>query len=251
MLKKFVQLFKKKEMCRDINQFYFNFNMQKTKILEAYCIGHEFGDSTDQITENIREYVNERFTIWLQDELESEFELFCATRHSSISAYIMRRLYILLNTNNPKSVGKNSILGLFLNLTLMRKLAMKIESELNLRPQLMYPAGVVKRANWNMVIPAFSSMHSFLADNFFVVTRERQRIHGWVIFEDKDNLEHLNNIFYPTSPMSCFAMDFLLKLVQNVTRSPQIPKPASVSFRNRKNIKNFSENATFAIYFDS
>jgi hypothetical protein len=43
---------------------------------------------------------------------------------------------------------------------------MKIESELNLRPQLMYPAGVVKRANWNMVIPAFSSMHSFLADNF-------------------------------------------------------------------------------------
>ena len=27
--------------------------MQTTKILEAYCIGHEFGDSTDQITENM------------------------------------------------------------------------------------------------------------------------------------------------------------------------------------------------------
>jgi hypothetical protein len=241
----------KKNMCRDINMFYYHFNAETTKILEVYCMGYSFGDSTDKIAENIREYVNEKFTIWLQDELVSEFKIFCSTQHSSISAYIMRRLYNLLNTNNTQLIGKNSLLNLFLNISLMKNLATKIELELISRPALMYPAGVAKRANWNMVVPAFSSMHSFLAENFFVVRNDRQRIHGWKIFENKENMESLNNIFYPTSPTTCFVMDFVLKMIQNVSRSPEISKPPAAIFKNRRKIKNFTENATFAIYFET
>ena len=225
--------------------------METTKILEAYCIGYKFGDSTDKIAENIQKYVNEKYSIWLMDELEAEFDLFCATRHSSISAYIIRRLYILLNKKNANPIAKNSILYLFLNITLMKKLALKIESELMSRPEIMYPAGVAKRANWNMILSAYCSTHSFLAESMFLVKNNKQRIHGWQIFENIENLEHLNNIFYPIAPISCFMMNSIFNVIHNIKRSPQIQKPVAVSFQNRKNLPNFSENATFAIYFET
>lgn len=243
--------FTKKEMSREINPFYEQINADTTKVLEGYCIGYEFKDSTDIIVKNIKEFVTEKYSIWLMDKLEVEFDLFRATRHSSISAYVIKRLYTLLNTNNPKSAGKNSILCLFLNISLMQNLALKIELELKLRPKLMYPRGVSKRANWNIVLPTYSCLHSFIAENLFILKNNQQKIRGWKIFEKKENLNELNKIFYPTASVSTFDLAFVCKLMQKVKRTPQICRPVSGSFNNRRKLRNFTETATFAIYFES
>ena len=194
-------------MCRDISTFYEYFNRETIKILEVYCIDYDFGDTTTVIAENIRSFVDEKYSIWLKEELESEFLLFRSSRHCSISAYISRRLYHLLNDTYSSYIQKKSILCLFINISLMKNLALKIESEIKSRPHLMYPERIAKRANWNMVLPAYAVTHSFLAENFFFVRYNKERIHGWQIFEIKDNLKNLNEIFYPTSPCSCFLVD--------------------------------------------
>jgi hypothetical protein len=240
---------RRKMINSEENRFYFNFNLESSRILEAYCTGYNLCDYTSSIAENIREYVNSNYTDRIKTEVESEFKLFCSTRHGSISAYIMGRLYILLNETQAEE-KKMDLLSLFVNLTLMQTLAWRIESELLARPHLRYPPGVAYRANWNMVNTAYLSIHSFLAENFSIVHKDGRKVHGWKNFQLKENLIHLKNIFYPCSPTSCFWRDCFFNSLKKIQRTPQIPRPASVRFNNRRKIKNFSENATFSIYFD-
>jgi hypothetical protein len=249
--KKYFQFIsRKKNMNREIDPFYYHFNLESTKILEGYCIGYKFGDSTDIIVKNIQEYVNEKYSNWLKNQVESEFELFCSSRQSSISAYIMWRLYTLLN-KNKSGYASESLSYFFLKISLMKHLAVKIESELLLRPNLMYPTGVAERANWNMFIPAYAAAHSFLAENLYILDKNGEKIHGWRIFEFKENLSVMNKTFYLISPNSCFVMKLIFKRMQNVKRSPQIPRPASAALNNTNKIKNYCDNGSFALYFET
>jgi hypothetical protein len=224
-------------MSLDIKTKYKEFNRETIKLLEAYCIGHVFDDHTDVIAENIREYVVKNFSNWLLIELEAEFRLFCQTPNGSISVYIIGRLFQLLKVDSIFDYYSRSLLSFFVKIQLMQYLALKIEAELEARPHVKYPVGVSNRANWNIVMPAYAILKSFISTNCILM--------DWTFFKSKDKLVFLNKTFYCPSKDVCFWRDAL----NEIERTPDIPRPDAANFKNKKKLIDYTENATFALYF--